>query len=432
MIRHVVRSGFAAAMLMGMAITGTTAQEATPEASPVAPSLPPGCAVVADGLRAPRFVAIAGDGTMYVTEAGLGGAEVFPDPLAAEASGEATPVPQISLASPLAEAAEAAATPGPAVASGTPLAEQEATAAPTQTRGYSGRVSKIAPDGTQSVLAEGFASYSGGVGPSGIAIGPDGQIYIAVGGSAVLAGLKPLDTENTVIRIDPATGEVTAVAELGQYEVDHNPDGTDVNPNLYGVTFGADGMLYVADAGGNTIYRVDTATGDYSLFAIIPGLAPSGDATPVDPSAVDRQPVPTGLKANAAGELYVPLLSEAWPKDATSLYRIATDASLTSVADGLYFAVALSFGPDDTAYVTQLFTSVEGGQPGPGAVFRIGSDGTAEPVLEGLAFPHGTAFDAEGNLYVVTGSVVTGPGGPPGQLLRCEGVAAGASATPTT
>ena len=31
--------------------------------------------------------------------------------------------------------------------------------------------------------------------------------------------------------------------------------------------------------------------------------------------------------------------------------------------------------------------------------------------------------DADGNLYLAVGSIVTGSEGPPGQLLRCESIA---------
>ncbi len=65
-----------------------------------------------------------------------------------------------------------------------------------------------------------------------------------------------------------------------------------------------------------------------------------------------------------------------------------------------------------------------GPAPLPGNVLRLLPDGTAEVVLEGLLLPHGGAFDADGNLYLTVGSIFMGPDGPPGQLLRCEGVAA--------
>ena len=91
--------------LLRLATTGASAQQATPEAPPVAsglPSLPAGCTVGADGLSSPRFAAIGADGTVYVSENGFGGDEEFV--------------------------------------------------------GYTGRVSTVAPDGRVAVLVEGLAS----------------------------------------------------------------------------------------------------------------------------------------------------------------------------------------------------------------------------------------------------------------------------------
>src|SRR5688572_9474639 len=79
------RLGLARLATVGAALVGLTvaggvaalAQDATPV--PGGPGLPPppaGCAPIAEGLLAPRFIAIAEDGTVYVTESGIGGDEV--------------------------------------------------------------------------------------------------------------------------------------------------------------------------------------------------------------------------------------------------------------------------------------------------------------------------------------------------------------------
>jgi sugar lactone lactonase YvrE len=383
---RLARPLFAVALVLGVVGTrAVAAQEGTPVALP---PLPANCTVVADGLLSPRFVAVADDGTVYVTEAGTGGDEVLGAPPTGE-SETATPV---------------------------------AEALPSSTRGFTGQVTKIDPDGTQTVLATGFASYSDGVGPAGIAIGPDGQIYIAVGGAGVGAGIEPLEGENTIYRIDPDTGEATVVANLGQFEVDNNPDNTDVNPNLYGIAFGADAQLYVNDAGGNTIYQVDPEAGTFTLEAVVPGVTVAGDTgfgTPV--AEAIRQPVPTGIALGDDGTLLIALLSEDWPAEAPSIFRLEDDGTLTPVAFGLSAVVGLAVGPDGKTYASQLTTDFA--NFGPGNVISVDELNNVDVAVDGLVMPHGIAFDAAGNLFVPIFSVSSGPGGPPGQLLRCEGVA---------
>ena len=59
------------------------AQESSPAAE--GPMLfPAGCVVIAEGLNQPRYLTVAADGTVYVTEAGDGGEEVLSAPVSPE------------------------------------------------------------------------------------------------------------------------------------------------------------------------------------------------------------------------------------------------------------------------------------------------------------------------------------------------------------
>jgi sugar lactone lactonase YvrE len=383
---------------------GVIAQDATPtDGTPAAGEMPmpAGCTVVADGLINPRFVKVATDGTIYVTEAGTGGEE----PLEGGPEGEE---------------------------------------GPPQTRGTSGQVTAISPDGTQTVVASGLASYAEGAGPAGLVLG-DGVIWVAIGGGAGIRGIDPLQTENSVVQIDLATGEATVLADLGAFEIENNPDGTDVNPNLYGMDIGADGQLYVADAGGNTVYRVDPATGEFTLLGVVPGPQLSGppgsEATPVEgeevapeaessPAAEDEtgppNAVPTGLHVGTDGNVYVATLGAFIP-GAAEVVIAQADGSFVQAGGGLTLGIGVALGPDGALYVSQLANlTSETEPPGPGNVVRIGADGTMETVVEGIPFAHGITFDDVGNLYVVAYSTSFGPPAGPGQVWRCDGIAAAA------
>ena len=125
--------------------------------------------------------------------------------------------------------------------------------------GLSGQVSKIAPGGAKSVVARDLPSYfqpaEGSSGPSGIALA-GGALWVAVGGAGPgTSRVTPLPNENAVVRIDLGTGAVRRVADIGANERTNNPDPNAIDSNLYGMAFGADGRLYVADAGGNALYR---------------------------------------------------------------------------------------------------------------------------------------------------------------------------------
>lgn len=155
------------------------AQEATPPAAGTpAGSLPAGTTVVATGLANPRSVAIADDGRIYVSGAGLGD-EPFESPAFAPSS-----------------------------------------------RGTTGQVSRIDPGGTPPVVAADLPSFALGgsevVGPAGL-VAADGALWLV--NSHHLPGLTPRPNKAALLRIDPSGGAVATVADLSAFERENNPDG---------------------------------------------------------------------------------------------------------------------------------------------------------------------------------------------------------------
>jgi plastocyanin/glucose/arabinose dehydrogenase len=375
---------------------GSVAQEGTPAAGGP-PPIPAGCTAIAGGLYNPRGVALGPDGTLYVAEAGDGGTEQdFPNP-------------------------------GP----GTPTATQ-----PVTSHGPTGQVTAIAPDGTAKVVASGLPSYVFGtelVGPAGIAVG-DGKLYVAVGGPGPLTpAITLVDNANSVVEVDLATGAVKLIADLGAYEIANNPDPNAVDSNVAAIALGADGQLYVADAGGNDIVKVDPASGAISVLAVIPGLpSPGGAANPARGGKPEVDPVPTSVVLAPDGGVYVGLLSGAilWgTPGATKIVHIAQDGTITDAATGLDMVVGVATGADGTLYASQLSANLLAQPPAPGAVARIGAGGTPEAAVSGLWLPYGIAIGADGGIDVAV-SASAPPGTPPqGQVLSCQAGTSG-GATP--
>lgn len=370
-----------------LARSSAQAHEATPSPGAEMPSLPAGCVQVASDLVNPRYLTIAPDGSLFVSEAGLGGDEplFMPSPEA-----------------------------------GTPEMGTPQPAQPVGTRGFTGRVSKIAPDGTVTEVAAGLPSYNvmEPVGPAGIAFAND-KLWLAIGGAGPgTAFLEPLPNENTVVAIDPATGTVTPIADIGAYERASNPHPAAIDSNLYGLAVGADRMVYVADAGGNTIYSVNPESGELTVVAVL-------DDIPLPPGAQGPpmlEPVPTGVAINPSGGLFVGLLSGGpFPPGAAKVLAIAADGTVSDAATGLTMVVDVAVGPDGNLYASQISLNFLSQPPALGNVVRIAADGSHEVVVDGVPFPNGIAFDADGNLYLVANTVSFGP--PAGMILRCDGIA---------
>ena len=379
-----VRTTLSLSLVAGL-IAGTT--------SIALAQVPSGCAVYASGLASPRFVTVATDGTVYVTESGTGGSEQIARP--------AQLPPQVPV--------------------------------PTN-RGLSGRVTRIGAGGVKTSIVTNLPSYAGPMESGGAAgIGLSGSnVIVAVGNQGPLTPfISPLPNDSSVLRITPQ-GATTRIVDIGAIERSSNPDPNAVDTNLYGLAIAANGTIYVADAGGNAVYRVNPTTGAADVFAVIPGL-PSPQPNPARGGRNEMDPVPTGVAVGADGNVYVGLLSGApFPEGAAKVVRITPTGQVSDFATGLTAVTGVAVGPDRNVYVSEIFrfnpaAAAAGGNPfGPGRVLRILPNGTTQVVADNLNTPNGLAFDRTGNLFLVTGSVT-----PDGQVLRCANVA-GAIALPST
>jgi sugar lactone lactonase YvrE len=114
---------------------------------------------------------------------------------------------------------------------------------------FNHKIRKITPDGMVTTLAGSDYGYLDGPGtraqfkyPNGIAIAPDGSLYVA-------------DTDNNRIRRVSTTGEVTTVAggEIGY------KDGVGETAQFWsphGIAVSPDGSLLVADTGNHKIRKI--------------------------------------------------------------------------------------------------------------------------------------------------------------------------------
>ena len=381
-----------AAALIAMPAAGLAQDTGTPEAgTPAAggiPPLPANCAVVAAELVNPRAITVGEDGTVYIAEAGDGGD--VPDPAV--------------------------------VGEGTPAADT-----PVTFHGDTGRVTAISPDGERTVVVDGLTSYVFGqelVGPSGVAVDGD-TLYVAVGGPGPSSTLIDVqDDANTVVSVDMTSGEVTTLADIGTYEIENNPDPNQIDTNLGGLAIGTDGLLYVADSGGNTMYTVDPETGDLAVLAVLDGVDTGGIPNAQRGDRPESDPVPVGVVADPDGGVYVGLLTGAitWATPGSAeVLHVSPDGEVTVAATGLNMVVGVAMDDEGTLYATELSTNFFAGPPpAPGQISMVGEDGMPTTIVTDLFLPYGLDFGPDGEIYVaVFASVV--PGDPPsGMLLSCS------------
>lgn len=351
------------------AAAGGAGAPAPSEAGPV---------TVAGGFNGPMGVAVASDGTLWVVDSGTGGDDqiMFPDP----ETGQLAPMPF----------------------------------------GETARLVRVAPDGSQTEVAmlPSMALGQEMIGAGHITL-MDGTLYITSGGWAEGPD-EQRPNMGMVLRLDGGT--LTEVANPWPLERDENPAGALVETHPYGLEPGPDGMLWLADAAGNTLYRIDPSSGAMELVAVFDAL-PSPIPNAARGGAMETEPVPTAV-AIAGGETYVSFLPGVpFLPGSAKVVRVSANGEVSDYATGLTMLTDLQTGPDGNLYAVSMGEFTEQGPvPGTGAIVRVAAGSASSPVLTGLSFPTALAFAPNGDAYVTLNGA-----GPPGagEVVRYPGLAAG-------
>lgn len=383
-----------ATLLLAAASTSVVAQQPTLE-------------VLAEGLNAPRGVAVAADGSIFVVEAGAAG-----DTCMSTGASEGPEPGEMCL-------------------------------------GPTGSVARIAADGTVEKVIDGLISAGSGPevgGVSDIAFIDDQSFYLIAnlgGDPASRVDLPPemADMAGWLWR-GTLDGSLEKVADVAAFETSDNPDsadpGSSLDSNPYGVAAVEGGSL-IADAGGNDLLMVDEA-GEVSLVAVFPsrefefpaevlaamggvpegeGAPPEGEAPPAGTMVpIPIQAVPTSVAVGPDGAYYVGQLTGGpFPVGGASVWRVSPEGDVSEYATGFSAIMGLDFASDGTLYVAEmahagLMSFFTGEAPPIGAVLSV-APGGGEPTMvatgEQLMALGGLAVGEDGAVYVSTGTVM-GPG----------------------
>ena len=369
--------------------------------------------VVMTGLHNPRGIAFAPDGALYVAESGCGG----------NTSDCAIPP------NPSDPSAPCVVLPGGTVVC----------------LGLTGSVSRLA-NGIQERVATEFPSLSVAAQGGGNAIGPTDispvqtgtvyQLYTTIGlqgdpAFRTLADIGPLFAQ--LAHIPPSAffpyaqgpGRFTAdwlIADIGNYEAQQNPDGGPFDTNPYGL-LSLTGAWIVADAGGNSLLRVD-GSGEISTLAVFPSRAQGRRFNGV---LIDA--VPTSVAVGPDGAYYVgELTGSPFFNGAANIYRVIPNG--VPIVDpevylsGFKSVIDIAFDANGNLYVLQFATGATGLPANSGVLKRVELNGcTTAPndcprtdVVSGLNRPTSFAIAPDGSIYVTN----NGTSPTAGEVLRIE------------
>jgi hypothetical protein len=229
-----------------------------------------------------------------------------------------------------------------------------------------------------------------------------------------------MGTDNTIFRVNP-DGSTTTIADLSAFlkaNPVRNPDPDDFEPDgTWYDMVAVHGALYATEPNHQ---EVDRITPDGRIKRVIdmsvpfPGNVP-GNGTPT------QWVGPTGIAYR--GNFYLGTLGQFPVRPGTqSIYKIRPGGHLKTAASGLTAVLAVAF--DSRGRMYALETDTVPGFPGPaaagsGAVVRINRDGTLSTIASGLTFPSAMTFGPDGDLYVSNvGFGVPVPGA--GEIVRID------------
>jgi hypothetical protein len=338
------------------------------------PSQKPQIEVLASGLDSPRKLSFGPDGALYVAEAGRGG------------PGASIPSPSI---------------PGAVLS-----------------YGATGAITRI-QDGTVERVVTGLPSLAlpdGGdaSGVSNVEFDAYGNAY-AIVGFAGNPGLRDSTVQvpdfSQLIAIDKFDGgsSWTRAIDFGTYELNNNPDGQDVNTNLYDLLI-KDNTAYVLDAGGNDLLSQRAFGGELKLESVFQSQTVTD---PLTGQLVVRQPVPTAVTIGGDGAFYVSELTGApFEAGVAQIYRLADDGQPEVYADGFTNIVDLAFDQKTGGfYVLEYDADGIGMGSDAGALIYLSPDGkTRTTIADELIAPTGLALGADSDLYISNNGFIAGQG----------------------
>ncbi|MEQ9423804.1 MAG: ScyD/ScyE family protein [Cyclobacteriaceae bacterium] len=259
-----------------------------------------------------------------------------------------------------------------------------------------GRISVITSQGEVYPVIEGFVSVFPPEEPNALGVyhlilkdhtlwvlnGVEGKLYWAD-----LSSYHPGDT--------PLQPGDLASQDIAPFVLDYDFGDADTGEsNPYNLTMGPDGDIYITDAAANAIIRREAASGDLSVFAMLPNIP---NPTQVGPPTID--PVPTGIVYDGEKFLVSTLTGFPFLENESLIYEIDLDGNVSVYQEGFTSLVDITLGPDKRPVVLQYAVFGQGFGPMTGRITHAKGP-EEEVILDKINYPLGIARKGLGTYYV--------------------------------
>lgn len=266
-------------------------------------------------------------------------------------------------------------------------------------------IRKITPNGVVTTVA-GIADTSGSTdGPvstatfnaiGGVAVGPDGTLYVADSGNYTIRKISTAGIVSTLAGVAGSSGDTDGTGSGARLKDPQN------------LAIDAEGNIYVADGMGNVVRKIVAATG------VVTTLAGNGAAGSADGTGVGAQfNDPTGITVDSAGNVYVADYGNDTIRKVTPAGAVTTIAGSTGVTgnSGGTGTAATFNGPAGVGadgfgnvYVADLGDSTIRKVDPTGFVTTVAGLAGASENIDGLS--NNARFDGPGDVCVSASGIV--------------------------
>jgi hypothetical protein len=342
--------------------------------------------VFAKGLNNPRGLKFGPDKNLYVSEGGLGGTSI-------NTVGQCTQVP--------------------------------APIGPYTTDGPSARILKIDSDGDAiTTVVDGLPSSQTSLASGGLVSGVADVAFIGRTLYALIAGAGCShafpEFPNSIIRVK-SDGTFTPVANLSEFVMNNpvaQPNADDFEPDgTWYSMIAVHGKLYTVEPNHGELDQVSQGG---NIRRIIDISATQGHIVPTaltfrHERDNDRdQGLDHGGHHRSKGNFYIGNLN-VFPATVgeSNIFKVTREGDISVAQSGVMTVLGVQFDHQGRLYVLETFTVPGVPSPaaaGTGAIVRFDDSGSPETIASGLTFPTAMTFGPDGKLYVSN----FGFGAPPG------------------
>ncbi|MFD3001952.1 ScyD/ScyE family protein [Pontibacter toksunensis] len=213
-----------------------------------------------------------------------------------------------------------------------------------------GQLSLVTPQGTVYPVVTGF--------PSGLS--PEGAVYglnhLILRGNTLwmLHGVEGKLYKFDVSSFQPGDAPLQAseleYEDLGTFVKAYEFEDDTNESDLFNLTTGPEGDLYIVDAGANAIIRRKNGTGELSIFAVVPPIPNPGG----DPAQVES--VPTGIVFDGQRFLVSTFTGFPFPQQQATIYEVDLQGNTSVYSTGLKNITDIELGMDKKPVVLEYGT----------------------------------------------------------------------------